>query len=178
MTQGFIDWYDEQNNNQNRFHRYLALPDGIYFGPSTRVLYCCHTTGKWYESIELPTEKPFYLLPYGSGNCQRVVGAISFLEYIVYDTENKNNMDEFNGHHVFTDKVKSLPKVFYCYYEGKEDFLQVDFCLLFSAREWELGKRWTSPQHKNYRKRTLRKSNKARKILLSRNEKFHFIQSN
>ena len=118
MTQGFIEWYDEQEKNQNRFNNYLSLPDGIYFGPSTRLLYCCHTTGKWYKSIQLPTENPFYLLPYGSGNCQRVVGTISSLEYIVYDTEDENNWDEFDGHHVFTDKVESWPKVFYCYYEG------------------------------------------------------------
>ena len=119
MTEGFIDWYDEQTNNQNKLHNYLTLPDGIYFGSSTRLLYCCHTTGKWYESIELPTEKPFYLLPYGSQRCQRVFGAISSLEYAVYDTEDENNWDQFVGHHVFTDQVESLPKVYYCYYEGK-----------------------------------------------------------
>lgn len=119
MTEGFIDWYDEQNNNENKLDGYLTLPDGIYFGSSTRLLYCCHTTGKWHEPIELPTEKPFYLLPYGSQRCQRVIGAISSLEYIVYDTEDDNNWDHFNGHHVFTDQVKSLPKVYYCYYEGK-----------------------------------------------------------
>ena len=120
MIQGLIDWYDEQDNNQNKLHSYLNLPDGLYFGPSTRVLYCCHTAGKWYKSIELPTENPFYLLPYGSRNCQRVMAAISSLEYIIYDTEDAQpNWDEFSGHHVFTDKVQSLPKVFYCYYEGK-----------------------------------------------------------
>lgn len=119
MTQGFIEWYDEQSNNKNKIHQHLmTLPDGMYFGPYTRILYCCHTTGKWYKSIKLPTKKPFYLLPYGSQKCQRVEGAVSSLEYIVYDTEDKGNYDEFSGHHVFTDKLKSLPKVYYCYYEG------------------------------------------------------------
>ena len=125
MTEGFIDMYDEQNNNQNKLHGYLNLPDGIYFGPSTRVIYCCHTVGKWYNPIELPNKKPFYLLPYGSRNCQRVAGALSSLEYIRYDTEDDDNWDEFSGDHVFTDKVKSLPKVFYCYYESKYKYWAV-----------------------------------------------------
>ena len=63
-------------------------------------------------------KEPFYLLPYGSRNCQRVKWAVSSLEYIVYDTEDYDNRDKFVGDHVFTDKVKGLPKVYYCYYEG------------------------------------------------------------
>lgn len=118
MTEGFIEWHDEQTNNHNKLKGYLNLPDGLYFGPSTRILYCCHTKGKWFQPILLPTEKPFYLLPYGSRNCQRVKGAISSLEYIEYDTEDDNNLDEFNGSHVYADKIKSLPRIFYCYYQG------------------------------------------------------------
>jgi hypothetical protein len=46
------------------------------------------------------------LLPHNSRNCQRVKGAKTTLEYIIYDTENDNNYDDFSQSHVFTNKVK------------------------------------------------------------------------
>ena len=116
MTEGSIRWDDEDSHNKNGYSGYLPDYDNDFAG--VILYYCCHTAGKWYKPIELPTEKPFYLLPYGSRNCQRVKWAVSSLEYIVYDTEDTDNLDEFEGDHVFTDKVESLPKVYYCYYEG------------------------------------------------------------
>lgn len=119
MVEGSIFWDDEDNNNLN--HKGGSLPDldTGYFGTDTILYYCCQNQGEWYTPIELPTEKPFYLLPYESRNCQRVKWAISSLEYIIYDTEDNNNFDQFIGHHVFTDEFKSLPKIFYCYYKGR-----------------------------------------------------------
>ena len=120
MLEGSISWDDEDDNNQN--DQSGILPDfdtGCLNYICTQLHFCCQTQGKWYRPIKLPTERPFYLLPYGSMNCQRVMGAIGSLEYIIYDTEDTGNLDRFVGHHVFTDKARSLPKIYYCYYEGR-----------------------------------------------------------
>ena len=120
MVEGSILWDDEDSYNANNKRGTLPyLETGYHNNKDTVLFYCCQNQGKWYRPIELPTEKPFYLLPYGSRNCQRVVGAISSLEFIIYDTEDTGNLDYFVRHHVFTDEVKSLPKIYYCYYEGR-----------------------------------------------------------
>ena len=122
MFDGSIKWDDE--DYQNRNYQSGILPDGTYgyhYGTTT-IEYCCQDEGYWFNSIELPVDRPFYLLPHKSPNCQRVKWALSSLEYIVYDTENDDNSDTFSGSHVFTNKVKSLPKIYYCYYEGMITF--------------------------------------------------------
>lgn len=115
LTSGFIKWDEEDTKNNNI--KSGILPSGT-FDDNTKIEYCCQV-GSSTASIELPVEKPFYLLPHNTNDCQRVKGAISTLEYIVYDTEEENNHDEFNQDHVFTNKEKGLPKIYYCYYEGK-----------------------------------------------------------
>ena len=47
------------------------LPEGVYTD-KTRIEFCCSTTGKTELEIVLPTDKPFYLFPYGSSTCQKV----------------------------------------------------------------------------------------------------------
>ncbi|XP_046842003.1 uncharacterized protein LOC124436085 [Xenia sp. Carnegie-2017] len=122
MDEGWIQLDDEDNfDGVNRNKHRGILPkfsQSISNLGATRLFYCCQTEGQWYNPVELPTEKPFYLLPYKTPNCQRVLWTVSSLEYIVYDTENDVNGDKFFGHHVYTNKVKSLPKIFYCYYAG------------------------------------------------------------
>ena len=120
MVNGSIKWDDEDTDNKNKYNG--SVPDGSYKS-DTLIKYCCQAQGKWYQSIELSTELPFYLLPLGSTKCQRVKWAVSSLEYIIYDTEdNTNNTDTFIGSHVFSDQVKSLPKVFYCYYQSRSTY--------------------------------------------------------
>ena len=122
MDEGWIKFDDEDNFdgvNRNKHRGILSkFSQSISNLGATRLFYCCQTEGQWYNPVELPTEKPFYLLPYKTPNCQRVLWMVSSLEYITYDTENDVNGDEFIGHHVYTDKVESLPKIFYCYYAG------------------------------------------------------------
>ena len=122
MTSGSIKWDDEDSNNQN--WKNGTLPDGN-FNDDTTIEYCCQDQGAWMRSIELPVDKPFYLLPHKSDECQRVKGAISSLDYITYDTEESNNHDEFTGSHVYTVNGKGRPKIYYCYYEG-----EVQYCLI------------------------------------------------
>ena len=116
MKSGQIKWDDEDTGNTNNFGG--SLPDGT-FDDDTIIKYCCQDQGLWTKSIQLPVDKPFYLLPYNSKSCQRVRGAISTLDYINFDTENTDNFDAFTPSHVFANKDRSLPKIYYCYYEGK-----------------------------------------------------------
>lgn len=120
MEEGSILWDDEDHNNGNA--ETGSLPDlPIYYdygNKDTKLYYCCQYQGEWYRPITLPTDKPFYLLPYGSQNCQRVKWTTSSLEYIIYDTEDNINGDSFYRHHVYTSKNESLLKIFYCYYQG------------------------------------------------------------
>ena len=103
MKSGSIKWDDEDGTNKNS--KGGTLPNGT-FDDDTLIVYCCQDQGRWSDSIELPLDKPFYLLPHNSRNCQRVKGAKTTLEYIIYDTENDNNYDDFSQSHVFTNKVK------------------------------------------------------------------------
>ena len=66
---GFVYWDDENIDNKNHFNG--DLPEGEYTD-KTKISFCCSTTGKAESEIVLPTEKPFYLFPYGDTTCQKV----------------------------------------------------------------------------------------------------------
>ena len=112
---------DEDRNNRNDLGG--QLPFGTY-DKDTVIHYCCQTNGNWYDSINLPVAKPFYLLTsnsVSSPKCQMVKWATSQMEYILFNTEDSNNNDRFSGTCVFLDKSDSLgrTKLYYCYYVGK-----------------------------------------------------------
>jgi hypothetical protein len=114
MAGGWVHWDDTDYKNKNSMGG--SLPDGVY-NQDTKIYYCCQTDGNWYDSIELPVSQPFYLLTSNSTDtpkCQMVTWAFSYLEYIVFDTEDKNNKDDQAGVHLFFDGDKK----YYCYYEG------------------------------------------------------------
>ena len=121
MKSGHVKWDDEDmNKNSGRG----TLPDGEY-GKDTIIFYCCQSQGSWHDSLELPIDHPFYLLPcksesFNSPRCQQVKWALSKLEYIIYDTQDGRNGDALFGNHVFAIKSHpSLLTVYYCYYESK-----------------------------------------------------------
>ncbi len=114
MYTGWVKWDDENDRNRNKKGGFL--PDGQY-DEDTLIRYCCQTAGHWYDSIELPVSQPFYLLTSNSTvspKCQMVKWAFSYLEYIVFDTNDQNNNDSQGGKHLFLYGRK----LFYCYYEG------------------------------------------------------------
>ena len=114
MNSGWVRWDDEDSGNINKKGGWL--PDGTY-NSDTVIQYCCQTKGNWDASIELPVSQPFYLLTSsatGSPKCQMVMWALSYLEYIVFDTEDDSNGDAEDGDHVFLQGRK----LYYCYYEG------------------------------------------------------------
>ena len=133
MIGGSITWDDEDIDNKNSNGGHLPdLQTDTSFG-SSALYYCCQNKREWYKPIKLPTEIPFYLLPFQSKNCQRVKWAVSSLEYIIYDTEDYQNGDLFYKYHVYTDETKSLPKMFYCYYEGT-DYIFLKFFRLICTK--------------------------------------------
>lgn len=114
MTSGSVFWDDEDEDHQTQVGE--GSPDGSYVNDTT-IYYCCQNDGNPYDSIELPVERPFYLLTsnsFATPKCQMVKWAFSSLEYLVLDTENVNNSDSESDDHVFI----ANKTVYYCYYEG------------------------------------------------------------
>ena len=119
MDDGFIHWDDEDNDNANANTKDGILPDGTY-NHDTEIYFCCRHQGNWYDPIELPVSVPLFLLPYNSKNCQRVKWAMSKQQYIIYETENEQNRDNFHQRHAYAENIgNNLPKIYYCYYEGE-----------------------------------------------------------
>ena len=121
MKEGSVKWDDEDINNSNK--KTGTLPDGTY-NKDTTIKYCCQGEGHWYNAVQLPVDRPFYLLPHNSASfkypkCQLVKWAMSSLEYIKYDTSDWVNHDELKGSHVFVHSSgDSLLTMYYCYYKG------------------------------------------------------------
>ena len=120
MKEGSVTWDDENSRNNNR--KKGTLPDGTY-DENTMIKYCCQDEGHWYNAVQLPVDRPFYLLPHNSASfknpkCQLVKWAMSWLEYIRYDTNDWKNSDELKGSHVFVHSGESLLTMYYCYYKG------------------------------------------------------------
>jgi len=71
IVSGWIRWDDE--NTKIDFPNSLGgdLPDGIY-GQNTLIYFCCSISGRKSVDISLPYKTPFYLIAYGSSECQQV----------------------------------------------------------------------------------------------------------
>ena len=117
LTEGFILWDDHDILNKN--DKGGTLPNGSY-DHNTKIEFCCRTDGDKSHPILLPTRAPFYLLAYGSEQCQTVKWAIATQEWIYYDTENERNADQANGTYPYTGGEKD-PTIYYCYYQGESD---------------------------------------------------------
>ncbi|XP_031553014.1 uncharacterized protein LOC116290158, partial [Actinia tenebrosa] len=77
MTSGSIAMYDRGNNydkDQSKFTKFFEFLKKKIFGSYevTRLYFSCQTSGDKKIPISLPITKPFYLLPYGSRDCQQV----------------------------------------------------------------------------------------------------------
>ena len=83
--------------------------------------------------ISLPLSQPFYLLAYGSTDCQQVRGAKVTSEFVKWDDEDRMNR---NANSLFVPfavkKDRWNTKIFYCFYEfGEATFgHRISFSLL------------------------------------------------
>ena len=114
---GTVYWDDESSSNTNA--KDGTLPDGLDNSKGdTEIRFCCRTDGDKKEPIILPAELSFFLLAYGSNECQMVKWAIATLEWIYFDTEDENNKDHSADTFPF-DAGKKNPRIYYCYYSGQ-----------------------------------------------------------
>lgn len=110
LQPGHITWDDENVFNKN--NKGGVLPDGVY-DRNTKIYYCCRTDGNKTEPIELPTDKPFFLVAYESAACQQVKWAEANSEWIRFDTE--GNGDGYGGAYPYGAGMNDHT-IHYCYY--------------------------------------------------------------
>ena len=116
MLSGSVLWDDENGvNGKNKNSNFGVLPEGVY-NQDTKIFFCCHITGSYDSPIELPSDKPFFLIPFRA-HCQEVLNTVHTLEYIVYDTEDNNNHDKKNFPYPYGAEFLK-PRIYYCYYQG------------------------------------------------------------
>ncbi|XP_074612298.1 uncharacterized protein LOC141866665 isoform X6 [Acropora palmata] len=113
LLPGEVKWDDENKNNQNK--KTGTLPDGVY-DADTIIKYCCSNSGDVNVPISLPTLKPFFLLAYGSPQCQQVKWAVTRNEWIRFDTEDRGNSDHERGAYPYGAGIKDH-NITYCYYQ-------------------------------------------------------------
>lgn len=116
MHGGFVKWDDENSLNANS--KGGTRPGGKYVGDNTEIRFCCRTDGDKREPVILPTKLPFFLLAFGSDECQMVKWAIGTSEWIYYDTEKVNNTDDRRWAYPYNAETQH-PKIHYCYYRGE-----------------------------------------------------------
>lgn len=120
MQSGSVLWDDENvANGTNKNRNSGSLPAGVY-NQDTKIFFCCQTAGSTGNPIELPIDKPFYLIAL-TPDCQRVLNAVHTKEYIVYDTEDDNNHDQQTFPFPFGADYPE-PRICYCYYQGTTSF--------------------------------------------------------
>lgn len=117
MQRGSVLWDDENFSGMNKNNNSGSLPAGVY-NQDTKIFFCCQTYGYYFNPIELPIDKPFYLMAW-KGHCQYVLNTVHRKEYIVYDTEDDNNHDKQTDPFPYGANFLPEPHIYYCYYEGK-----------------------------------------------------------
>ena len=86
LTKGYAYWDDNNENNSNG--KGGTLPGGVNGHiHDTQIRFCCRKDGDINDPVLLPSKTPFFLLAYGSAECQMVKWAIASLEWIFFDTE-------------------------------------------------------------------------------------------
>ncbi len=78
------------------------------------------TTTFFQTSISLPTSLPFYLLAYGSAECQKITGASVTSEFVQWDDEDKGNRNDNSRVVPFSvRKNRWNTRIYFCYYQFK-----------------------------------------------------------
>jgi hypothetical protein len=120
--------YDEENENKDaiKYTRDLVTihKSWQWTYDYTKLYFSCRTSGNRKDPIELPTTKPFYLLPYGSRECQQVKWMAATSEWINYHTRNyqgywNKQKDGTVPYHELGDSINKGITMYYCYYESK-----------------------------------------------------------
>ena len=134
FTSGSVFWNDESGNSMNKVNG--SMPDGYFLDSfscasgdcqgtdetppifllwNTWIWYCCRSDAPHNSVIELPRQKPFYLLRY-KDTCQQVNQMSVREEWFNWDCEHTHNENSEHGTHPDIYKNGSKLKVYYCYY--------------------------------------------------------------
>ena len=102
------------------------------FKSDTWVYYCCMTDPLVKEGIVLPRDKPFYLFPFGSKDCQPVVGTKVTLERIQWDLENDLDGGASKPYDRASPYTEIIPEgkhlvTYYCHYEPSNKINFISF---------------------------------------------------
>ncbi|XP_048585499.1 blastula protease 10-like isoform X2 [Nematostella vectensis] len=115
LRAGSVTWGDEETNNLNS--KGGVLPKGSYNDgvdpPITALQFCCSVMGDPSVPLSLPVDSPFYLMPYGSKECQQVEWAVGELEWIYFDSNGIHN--EVRAPYPYGANVVGHT-IHYCYY--------------------------------------------------------------
>lgn len=117
MNSGSLLWDDENGVNGSKNFRNGTLPKGVY-NHDTKIFFCCQKSGSYNVPIELPTDKPFYLLAFRP-HCQEVLNTGHIMEFIEYATEDHNNHNNKSFPYPYGADFRN-PRIHYCYYYYKE----------------------------------------------------------
>lgn len=110
---GWLLWdYEDGNTKANQTG---AVPDSN-FSTHLTMYYCCRDDGSPEDEISLPTNHPFYLYRRG-GQCQNVRDMNVSHEFLLFDTENKDNDDEAAG--AVPDVQVNNIRMELCYYHTR-----------------------------------------------------------
>jgi len=122
LNSGFIKWDDEHQSLDPANKRFGITPDGDYTKRHTTLEYCCSTRGNVNKPISLPNTKPFYMIAYGSPQCQKVAGTRNSMEFIKFDDNDRGSENTFGGAHPYGPSEDLFnTKIYYCYYEPGEE---------------------------------------------------------
>ena len=120
MTTGYIYWEDKRPPNGNKHSSDIGgIPSGVYLS-NTRINYCCRTDGDKTQAIQLPTQRPFFLLAYNSSLCQTVRWMEAWAEYIQFRRQDFMPVNFIGGAHPFLNLTSYY--LHYCYYKGTAAF--------------------------------------------------------
>ncbi|XP_031558172.1 uncharacterized protein LOC116294666, partial [Actinia tenebrosa] len=119
QSYGWIELYDD---SPSIFPNVLPFANQRYYHWVIRLYFFCQTSGNKTIPISLPITKPFYLLPYGSRDCQQVKWMVATTEWIKYYTPYYDyRYHKTHGtvpHHKVDDRNHNNGiTMFYCYYE-------------------------------------------------------------
>ncbi|XP_031566202.1 uncharacterized protein LOC116301306, partial [Actinia tenebrosa] len=123
VPRGIIYMLYDTDDNNNHVTQYVDDFIG-YWGNSIKMWFSCQTSGDKKIPISLPITKPFYLLPYGSRDCQQVKWMVATTERIKYHTRNYKGHKQ-NGfgyetvpYHEIGDINDKGITMYYCYYKS------------------------------------------------------------
>ena len=135
MYSGSLLLDNENANGTNKNSHNGSLPTGVY-NQDTKIFFCCQTSGLYNVAIQLPVDKPFYLIafrPY----CQEVLNTVHTMEFIVYDTEDDNNHDKRIFPYPYGAELQE-PRINYCYYQGMGHMILFKSVTKWPTTDWTL----------------------------------------